>query len=154
MGNPRNRRRKSRKVFHGNQFVVKQEESCMEGSGSLVADRPSTASSSTSPVSGKRASADASADATTPLSRSSKKIKLTNIQEPMAEELFWFFMHSDVLRNLIDMIGVCKMCESAGLSIMQNNKRKGYARNVIGSGNSTHLPLLKMTSVQDLKSSA
>ena len=56
----------------------------MKGGGSLVADRPSTPSSSTSPVGWNRASADAKM----PFTRSRKTIKLTNIQEPMTEEFF------------------------------------------------------------------
>ena len=126
MGNTRNRARKCKRIFRGNQFVVEQEEYSTDGSGSMIVDRPTGPASSLSPVGGKRAATDAS----TPFSRSSKKRKQFEAGELTGEEFFWFFMHSQILKNLIDMVGVCKRCKATGLNLMQTNKRKGYALNI------------------------
>ena len=121
MANKRNRAPRSKRKFLGNQFAKNKEGTRIKDEGSST--RPSL---SNTPQSGGGKVLSES----TPLSRSAKKLKLGDEEMLQENDFFWFFLHFDILKDLLELIGRCPNCISRGLNISHNErKRMGYALN-------------------------
>ena len=122
MGNKRNRAPRSKKKFRGNQFTV-------GNGGSTEVENGSNSRPKLYPCQEVRGSTSSTTiDGSTPMSRSAKKIKSTDYDLLQSTHFFFFFLHSNILENLLQLVGRCPHCNSNGLVIRHNEKmRMGYA---------------------------
>ena len=119
MGNKKNKVRRSKRRFYRNQFTTSEE-----GESDLTQVHRPTEVASQSPSTAQLSKRPLLVD--TPVSRSSKKIRLEDMQitESDCSHGFVFFMHFSVLQDLICKIGSCPLCKSGLFPVHHSESKK------------------------------